>query len=153
MREAVVAELVSAGDDLPDRVGVQLAVDRLDEERRDQAALVELVEQPGERFGDRRVAAELGVGRQLAALERGRLAEVVERKHDRARRWLQFGSVHPAIVLFRPCPLLEWRWSRAVRAGSAARSSPRWRPPDVGWRRATSSRTQPARGRWPSDST
>src|SRR5581483_2690150 len=76
MRPAVVADLVAAGGDLLDRVGIHLAIDRLDEERGEQAALVELVEQPREGSGDRGVASRRD--RLLTALERAGFAQVVE---------------------------------------------------------------------------
>jgi hypothetical protein len=82
----VQRELVTARSERLDRRGIQLAVQRLEAERGVQAEGVELVQQPREHRGRRRVTAERALVRPQAALEVGRLAEVVEGQRQRA--WL-----------------------------------------------------------------
>ena len=73
-------ELVSAGRDLKQRLGIQLAVDRLDEEGGVQATDVELVQQAREHVGDRGMLTERRVSRPGAPLQVGGFTEVVERQ-------------------------------------------------------------------------
>ena len=79
---AVVGDLVAGGVELAQRVGVQLGVEPLDEERRPQLELAEQREDARQGARDREVAPERPPGRPLAALELRHLAEVVERDAD-----------------------------------------------------------------------
>jgi hypothetical protein len=72
--EAVHAELVAAGGNLEHCLGVELAVERLDEEGRDQPECVEVVEQAREGYGNGGVAPELSLAGPTAPLQLAGLA-------------------------------------------------------------------------------
>ena len=80
----MVTDLVAAADDLDQRLGIQLAVDRLDEERGLQMVGVEGVEQPRQHVGHRPMAAQWLAGGPGSALELAGLAQIVKRQYQGA---------------------------------------------------------------------
>ena len=84
MAPPVHADLVPAAGDLAHRVGVELAVERLDEEGGRQVQRVKLVEQPREGGEDRGMASERGLWIPRAALQLAGFPEVVEGEQERA---------------------------------------------------------------------
>ena len=153
-RQPWIPSPVAARRDLAERVRIQLAVDRLDEERRGQPVAAERVEQPRQRLGHRRVGPERHIGgfdacararepRQDCrssgrARSATRLARICPRRHrtphrrNTSRRWQVQHK------------LLASPWSPAAPAASAARSCARSPPTATGSWQATSPTARPS---------
>jgi hypothetical protein len=82
---AVAGDLVARGGEPGQRLGVELAVEPLEEERRTDVLRSQHAEQLRQRLADAEVLAERPALRPRPALELGRLAEVVEGDRDGGR--------------------------------------------------------------------